>query len=170
MTGSLVDLCKLVDVNHRLSRAVTHDDALVSNFITREQKRLENSEIVVHNRAERLLMLQSGDSGENTNSSSSCSSSSDITVMPSKATGLNEAVNKLNREMSVRSQTLLEAEEEVEKARLVSLVWWLILIIIFDLTNLNCDCHRMLVFAIVRNTIWYHSHLCNMRVLIMLLI
>jgi hypothetical protein len=100
----------------------------VSSFLNREKQRLATSGAVVESREKRLQLLQlesgqgqesadNSSSGDSSSSSSSSSSSGAIVVSDS---GLKKAVTTLNREVSVRSQKLLEAEEEEEKARLVS--------------------------------------------------
>ena len=129
-------MCKLADIHHRLSRAVIHDNAQISQWLTFEQERVLTSELNVRNRGRQYLTLQNkivsnqeekgrveienrivianenGNQNENENEIRHNLSLNLQNNPPS----LLESMSKLQREMTIRSQKLLAAEEKEEVA------------------------------------------------------
>ena len=96
-------------MHHRLSRALTHDDAQVAQWLAFEQNRITASRSHVAEKEEHFLSLTNG-------------------YFPTELSGpalrplegLEESMGKLQRAMTNRSQRLLEAEDEEDRAREVS--------------------------------------------------
>lgn len=102
----MLGLCKLADVHHRLSRALTHDDAQIAQWLAFEQDRITACRAHVAQKEEHFLSLTNGYFPTEL---------SDPSRRPSE--GLDESMGKLQREMTMRSQRLLEAEDEEDRAR-----------------------------------------------------
>ena len=108
LSDGLLGLCKLADVHHRLSRALTHDDAQISQWLAFEQDRVTASRTHVAEKEEHFLSLTNGYFP---------TESSDASPSPRPSEGLGDSMSKLQREMTNRSQRLLEAEDEEDRAR-----------------------------------------------------
>ena len=111
-----------------------HDNAQISQWLTFEQERVLTSELNLKNRGQQYLILQNknitnnekgvveienqivlANKNENQNENQHNSSS----TLQNSPPNLLESMSKLQREMTVRSQKLLAAEEEEEVARKV---------------------------------------------------
>ena len=119
--GPLMGLSRLADVHHRLSRAMNHDSVQVQQWLTKEQKRESNSAEMIRDRTLHLEELngtvdqnRDGRTDDNESSSSSAVVSTSHGV---GASGMDETINRLKREMIQRSKQLMKAEEEEERAR-----------------------------------------------------
>ena len=119
LLDGLLGLCKLADVHHRLSRALTHDDAQIAQWLAFEQDRITACRAHVAEKEEHFLSLTNGHFPTEL---------SDPSHRPSE--GLEESMGKLQREMTMRSQRLLEAEDEEDKAREVSVSVFAIVVIL----------------------------------------
>jgi hypothetical protein len=119
LSDGLLGLCKLADVHHRLSRALTHDDAQIAQWLAFEQDRITACRAHVAEKEEHFLSLTNGYFP--TVLSGPCHRPSE---------GLEESMGKLQREMTMRSQRLLEAEDEEDKAREVSISVFAIVVIL----------------------------------------
>ena len=133
-------MCKLADIHHRLSRAVVHDNAQISQWSTFEQQRLLTSESNILKREQQYLLLKNnGNHSVNTKknlilngnvkefttetevrNAEDDQSSSSLTVYGNPNTLVN-SMSKLQREMTVRAQKLLAAEEKEDNARKVKI-------------------------------------------------
>ena len=131
-------------MHHRLSRALTHDDAQIAQWLAFEQNRITASRSHVVEKEEHLISLTNGYFP---------TKSSDALLRPSE--GLEGSMWKLQREMSNRSQRLLEAEDEEDRAREVSVTAHdfchiclkpLILCVYYD--HITDSCHEK-IFAII---------------------
>jgi hypothetical protein len=108
-------------VHHRLSRALTHDDAQIAQWLAYEQDRIIACRAHVAEKEEHFLSLTNGYFPTELSGPSH---------RPSE--GLEESMGKLQREMTVRSQRLLEAEDEEDKAREVSASACVIVVILLS--------------------------------------
>ena len=93
-------------MHHRLSRALTHDDAQISQWLAFEQDRVTASRTHVQEKEEHFLSLTNGYFPTELADDS-----------PGPKEGLEDSMSKLQREMTNRSQRLLEAEDEEDRAR-----------------------------------------------------
>ena len=136
----ILGVCKLADIHHRLSRAVVHDNAQISQWSTFEQQRLLTSESNILKREQQYLLLKNnGNHSVNTKknlilngnvkefttetevrNAEDDQSSSSLTVYGNPNTLVN-SMSKLQREMTVRAQKLLAAEEKEDNARKVKI-------------------------------------------------
>ena len=57
-SDGVLGVCRLADVHHRLSRAISHDDEQISQWLTHEKERILSCEMSITNRQEQLLKLQ----------------------------------------------------------------------------------------------------------------
>ena len=111
-----------------------HDNAQISQWLTFEQERVLTSELNLKNRGEQYLILQNknitnNEKGvveienqivlANKNESENENQHSSSLTLKNSPPNLLESMSKLQREMTVRSQKLLAAEEEEEVARKV---------------------------------------------------
>ena len=113
-----------------------HDNAQISQWLTFEQERVLTSELNLKNRGQQYLILQNknitnnekgvveienqivlANKNENENENENQHNSS--LTLQNNPPNLLESMSKLQREMTVRSQKLLAAEEEEEVARKV---------------------------------------------------
>ena len=131
-------MCKLADIHHRLSRAVIHDNAQISQWLTFEQERVLTSELNVRNRSQQYHILQNkivsnkeekGSAeienriviaNENENENETENQHNLSLTLQNNSPSLLESMSKLQREMTIRSQKLLAAEEKEDAARKVS--------------------------------------------------
>ena len=96
---SIINLCRLADVNHRLHRATHHDNNLLSNEIITENEKLQKINESLIQRRESLEHLTSTDND------------SIVTVV----------ITKLQQELEIREEILKFAEIEEEKAKQIYL-------------------------------------------------
>jgi hypothetical protein len=91
-----------------MSRALAHDDAQIDQWLSHEEDRFTNSSSSIALKENHLLNLSNGHFP-----TGPC----DPEGKP--LGGLSESLSKLQREMTNRSQILLDAEEEEDKAKQV---------------------------------------------------
>ena len=133
-------MCKLADIHHRLSRAVIHDNAQISQWLTFEQERVLTSELNVRNRSQQYHILQNkivsnkeekgsaeienriviANENGNGNENETENQHNLSLTLQNNSPSILESMSKLQREMTIRSQKLLAAEEKEEAARKVS--------------------------------------------------
>ena len=109
-----------------------HDNAQISQWLTFEQERVLTSELNLKNRGQQYLILQNKNITNNekgvveienqivlANKSENENQRNSSLTLQNSPPNLLESMSKLQREMTVRSQKLLAAEEEEEVARKV---------------------------------------------------